>query len=178
MKTILKIIIIILILIPLLLGLILVFDNGTLKYSEEITINQSIDIVNTLFEDIYNMKKYMPGTKAIVLISGTDREENANYKITIEAGDQTMDMNAVLKKNNLPDSLQIYYKMPGVLNIMTQRHKKISEEKTLIINEQEFQFKGVMKILAFFQPPGFNLEAFKKQSKIYLVEFKKFTEQQ
>ena len=77
MKTILKIIIIILILIPLLLGLILVFDNGTLKYSEEITINQSIDIVNTLFEDIYNMKKYMPGTKAIVLISGTDREENA-----------------------------------------------------------------------------------------------------
>ena len=87
-------------------------------------------------------------------------------------------MNAVLKKNNLPDSLQIYYKMPGVLNIMTQRHKKISEEKTLIINEQEFQFKGVMKILAFFQPPGFNLEAFKKQSKIYLVEFKKFAEQQ
>ena len=54
MKKILKIIIIILILIPLFFGSILIFDDGNLKYSEQIEINTSIDLVDTLFKDIYS----------------------------------------------------------------------------------------------------------------------------
>ena len=54
--------------------------------------------------------------------------------------------------------------------------KKISDTKTLIVNQQEFQFSGLMKIVAFFQPSGFNLDAFKKQSNIYLNSFKNFVE--
>ena len=56
--------------------------------------------------------------------------------------------------------------------------KKISEHKTLVINQQEFQFHGIMKMIAFFEPTGFNAESFKIQTKIYLEAFKDFVESQ
>ena len=133
MKKILKIIIIILILIPLFFGSILIFDDGNLKYSEQIEINTSIELVDTLFKNIYNMKKYMPGTKDVILMNGEDGEVGAAYKIINQVGDDSIEMSATLKNNNLPDSLTMNYEMPGVLNIMRQRHKKISENKTLVI---------------------------------------------
>ena len=118
----------------------------------------------------------MSETKDIILISGEDGEEGSKYKIIITMGVDSMEMSATIKNNDLPDSLTMFYEMPGVLNIMKQRHRKISEQKTLIINEQEFQFKGLMKIMAFFEPKGFNLDAFKAQSRIYLEAFKKYME--
>tara|TARA_B100001250_G_C19710118_1_gene748781 strand:+ start:487 stop:963 length:477 start_codon:yes stop_codon:yes gene_type:complete len=153
-----------------------VFDDGNLKYSSHIEINKPIDLVDVLFEDIYNMQKYMPGTQEVTLISGKDKESGAKYKIIVTAGTESMEMIGTLKNNHLPDSLTMTYEMPGVLNIMTQKHQKISETKTLIINQQEFQFSGFMKILAFFQPSGFNIDAFKQQSNIYLNSFKAFVE--
>ena len=45
------------------------------------------------------------------------------------------------------------------------------DNKTKFINEQEFQFKGFMKIMGFFMP-----SAFKQQSRIYLQNFKEFVE--
>ena len=176
MRKILKIIITILILIPVFLLSILLFTDGSIKYAETIEIEKPIKLVNELFEDIYTMKEYMPGTKDIVLIDGIEGTDGAKYKIIWEMGEESMEMNATLKHNNLPDSLTMWYEMPGVLNIMTQKHEKISSEKTLIINEQEFQFKGIPKIIAFFEPEGFNIEAFKQQSKIYLEAFKQFVE--
>ena len=91
-------------------------------------------------------------------------------------GTDSMVMRGKLIKNDLPDSLVMQYEMPGVVNIMTQKHEKITNQKTLVINKQEFQFAGFMKILAFFQPPGFNLEAFKERSNTYLKSFKDFVE--
>ena len=85
MKIILKIIIIILIFIPLFFASILFFDDGNLKYSQQIEINKPIDLVNVLFEDIYNMKKYMPGTQEVILISGKDKKSGAKYKIIVTA---------------------------------------------------------------------------------------------
>ena len=70
----------------------------------------------------------------------------------------------------------MWYEMDGVLNIVTQKHQKISEYKTLVVNQQEFQFYGIMKIIGFFKPTGFNTEAFKTQTRIYLNAFKDFVE--
>ena len=87
-----------------------------------------------------------------------------------------MEMLGTLKSNHLPDSLTMWYEMDGVLNIVTQKHQKISEYKTLVVNQQEFQFYGIMKIIGFFKPTGFNTEAFKTQTRIYLNAFKDFVE--
>ena len=100
MKTILKSIILILILIPLFLGSILLFHNGELGYTQDIEVNINIEKVNTMFEDIYNMKKYMPGTKEVLLISGKNKEPGAKYKIIVTAGTESIEMIGTLKKNN------------------------------------------------------------------------------
>ena len=176
MKKTLKIIIVILILIPAFLLSVLLFSKGSIQYSETIEIEKPIDIVNQLFKDIYTMKEYMPGTKDIILIDGVDGVEEAKYKILLEMGEDYMEMNATLKNNNLPDSLTMWYEMAGVLNIVTQKHSEVSKHKTLITNQQEFQFHGIMKIIAFFKPDGFNIEAFRTQTKIYLSSFKQFVE--
>lgn len=178
MKNILKIIIMILIIIPVFLLSILFFSKGNIKYSETIEIEQPIELVNELFQDIYTMKVYMPGTKDIILTEGKDGVEGAKYKFILEIGDEDMEITGILQTNNLPNSLIMWYKMPGVLNIVTQKHEKISENKTLVINQQEFKFHGVMKMIVFFAPKGFNIEDFKIQSKIYLNAFKQFVENQ
>ena len=63
------------------------------------------------------------------------------------------------------------YTADGVYNIVTNRLVKISDNKTRFINEQEFEFKGYMKVMGFFMP-----SAFKKQSRVYLEDFKEFAE--
>ena len=176
MKKILKFIIIILIFIPLFFISILIFSNGNLNYTEEIEIQKSIEIVDQLVGNIYNMKKYMPGTKDIILIDGVDGVEGAKYKIIITMGEESMEMTATLKNNNLPDSINFVYEMSGVVNTMTQKHRVISNNRTLIINEQGFEFSGIMKILAFFEPKGFNINGFREQTKIYLEALKIFVE--
>ena len=176
MKKALKIVIIILIVIPIFLLSILLLSKGNIKYTETIEIEQPIELVSQLFADIYRMKEYMPGTKDIILTEGEDGVKGAKYKFIWEMGDEYMEMHGTLKANHLPDSLTMWYEMPGVLNIMKQKHEKISEHKTLVINQQEFQFHGIMKMIAFFKPTGFNTESFKTQTKIYLKAFKDFVE--
>ena len=178
MKILLKTIIIILIIIPLFFGGIILFTNSEIKYIEKIEIDQSVYIVDEFFSDIQNMKKYMPGTKEIILTGGEDGEVGAEYKIVWEMGKESIEMKAFLQQSNLPDSITYIYTATGVVNTMTQKHKKINDQKTLIINEQEFQFHGIMKILTFLNINGFKIEDFKKQSQLYLKNFKEVIQEE
>ena len=146
---------------------------GNLKYSEEIEINVNIDTVSLLFDDPYNMLEYMDGVVDYKVLSGTIREVGAKAEITALMGEDTIIMVEEIITNNLPEEKQVTYTAPGVYNIVTNRLIKISENKTKFVNEQEFEFKGFMKIIAFFMP-----SAFKNQSRVYLEKFKDFTENQ
>ena len=73
--------------------------------------------------------------------------------------------------NNLPDEKKVTYTADAVYNIVTNKLIKVSDNKTKFINEQEFEFKGYMKVMGFFMP-----SAFKQQSRIYLENFKNFVE--
>ena len=88
----------------------------------------------------------------------------------------SMTMQATLLNNNLPDSISYMYESNGVKNTMIQKHHPISNNQTLIINKQKFEFYGLMKILTFLKLKGFKLSDFQNQSKIYLKEFKSFIE--
>jgi len=176
MKTILKSIIVVLIFIPLFLGSILFFYDGNLEYTKEIEVNVNIEHVNAMFKNIYNMKNYMPEAEDIILIKGENNIEGSKYRIMISTGDDSVEVLATLTNNNLPHNLTMIYEMPGVINTMEQKHEEIEDNKTLIINKQKFKFSGLMKIISFFEPEGFNLESFQEQTNIYLRSFKNFTE--
>jgi len=158
-----------------LVSYILLF-NGNIKYSEEIIINANIETVSDLFDNPYNKKKYMDGFQSYKLISGKINEIGSKAEIVInfrEEGKelQIITMTEEIITNNLPIEKKVTYTANGVYNIVNNRFIKISETQTKFINDQEFEFNGYMKIFGFFMP-----SAFKKQSRIYLQNFKTFVE--
>ena len=138
--------------------------------------NESIQFIDPFFEDIYNMKKYMEGEFDIVLIDGEHKKTNATYNIIWRMDSDSMIMKATLLNNNLPENISYLYEANGIKNIMKQKHRSISNNQTLIINTQEFEFYGIMKILTFLKFKGFKIEDFKNQSQIYLKNFKSYIE--
>ena len=144
MKKFLKISIIILLLIGAFCLSILLFPSN-LKYSEEIVINQNIDTVIVLFDNPYIMKEYMDGIESYELISGTGREVGAKYKLHFKMDEMEMEMTETIITRNLPHEMTVTWEMGRVLNIVTSKFISILETTTKVINEQEFQFKRLMK---------------------------------
>ncbi len=161
---------------PITLILYILLFNSSIKYSEEIIINQNIDTVTALFDNPYNMKEYMDGINSYTLLSGNIGEPGAKAEIIInyieeDAINRKIIMTEEIISNNLPKDKKITYKANGVYNIVINKFIKISENQTKFINEQEFIFKGYMKIMGFFMQ-----SAFEQQSRVYLQNFKEFAE--
>jgi len=156
---------------PITLTLYIFLFTGNIKYTEEIEINSNIDSLIVLFDNPYNMKEYMQGIESYKLISGEIREVGAKAEITAVMGENKVIMIEEIITNDLPEEKKVTYTADRVYNIVTNRLVKISDNKTRFINEQEFEFKGYMKVIGFFMP-----SAFKEQSRVYLQNFKEFAE--
>ena len=171
-----KKIIIIILSFPITLVLYILLISGNVKYSEQIVINSNIDTVTALFDNPYNMKEYMQGIESYELISGELREVGAKAELIVcyieeDVVKRKIVMIEEIITNNLPEEKKVTYTADGVYNIVTNRLLKVSETQTKFINEQEFEFKGYMKVMGFFMP-----SAFKQQSRVYLQNFKEFVE--
>ena len=166
-----KKILIIILTFPITLVLYILLFSGNVKYSEEIVINADIYTVTALFDNPYNMKEYMNGIESYKVVEGNIREVGAKAEMIVLMGEKKIIMIEEIITNNLPEEKKVTYTADGVYNIVTNRLVKVSDNKTKFINEQEFEFKGYMKVIGFFMP-----SAFKQQSRIYLQDFKEFAE--
>ena len=158
---------------PITLVIYILLFTGNIKYTEEIEINTNIDTVIALFDNPYNMQEYMEGIESYKVVEGNIREVGAKAEMTVLMGEKKIIMIEEIITNNLPEQKKVTYTADAVYNIVTNKFIKVSENKTKFINEQEFEFKGFMKIIGFFMP-----SAFKKQSRVYLKDFKEFAENQ
>ena len=161
---------------PITLAIYIFVFAGDVKYTEEIEINANIDTVVALFDNPYNMKKYMDGIESYKVLSGNLREVGTKAEIVAAYIEEDVVKRKIVMieeiiTNNLPEEKKVTYTSDVVYNIVTNKIVKISDNKTKFINEQEFQFKGFMKIMGFFMP-----SAFKQQTRIYLQDFKEFVE--
>ncbi len=178
MKISIKKILLIVLSFPITLILYILLFTGNIKYTEEIEINSNIDTVIALFDNPYNMKEYMDGIESYTVLSGNIREVGAKAEIIVtfiekDVIKRRIVMTEEIITNDLPKEKKVTYKADGVYNIVTNRFEKVSENKTKFINEQEFEFKGYMKMIGFFMP-----SALKQQSIVYLQDFKRFAENQ
>ena len=164
---------IILVTFPITLVIYILLFTGNIKYTEEIEINTNIDTVIALFDNPCNMQEYMDGIESYTVEEGHIREVGAKAEMTVLMGEKKIIMTEEIITNNLPEEKKVTYTADAVYNIVTNKFIKVSENKTKFINEQEFEFKGFMKIIGFFMP-----SAFKKQSRVYLKDFKEFAENQ
>lgn len=142
-----------------------------MKYTTEIEIDKPIDQVIALFDNPDNMSKWMEGLQSFEPISGTPGQVGAKSRLVFKLAKREIEMIETVTARNLPDKFRVIYETKGIFNIVKNRFEKLSENKTRYLTENEFQFKGFMKIIGFLMPGSF-----KKQSMKYLQDFKKFAE--
>jgi len=144
-----------------------------MKYTCEIEINQPVQKVIKLFDNPDNLSKWMEGLQSFEHLSGTPGEVGSKSKLTFLMGKRKMEMIETVTVRNLPEEFTGTYESKSGINIVTNRFFPISDTTTRYVNEQEFQFGGLMKFIAPLM-----IGLFKKQSMKYLVAFKKFAETQ
>ena len=142
-----------------------------MKYTCEITINKNREEVVQLFDSVENLYKWMEGLTKYEHLSGTPGEIGAKAKLTFNFKKRQMEMVETITVKNLPDEFSGTYDAKGVHNIVKNFFQPTPDGKTKYISEQEFHFKGIMKLFGFLMPG-----AFKKQSMKHLEAFKKFAE--
>ncbi|MEJ1223851.1 SRPBCC family protein [Sediminicola sp. 1XM1-17] len=144
-----------------------------MKYNVSIDIDKPIDRVIELFDNPENLKEWMEGLQHFEHLSGTPGQVGARSKLIYKMGKKDVEMIETITVRKLPKEFSGTYEADGVFNIVKNKFEKISDTKTRYISEQEFEFKGMMKFVAFLMP-----WAFKKQSMKYLKAFKQFVERQ
>lgn len=142
-----------------------------MKYTNEVEINLPVSRVIELFDNPDNMKHWQKGFQSFEHISGTPGQLGAKSRLKYKMGKRDIEMVETITKRNLPEEFAGTYEVKGVMNIISNRFAALSENKTKWIADNEFQFKGFMKIIAFLMPG-----AFKKQSQKFLDDFKTFAE--
>lgn len=142
-----------------------------MTYKVDIEIQKPIKEVISLFKDRKNDKLWMNGFVTKTPLEGSEGKEGAKCVVEFKMGKRHFKMEEHIEKINLPEEYITTYKTPKVFNIVNSSFEKINSNSTRYISKQEFQFKGFMKIMAFFMPG-----AFKKQSMQYLKDFKTFAE--
>lgn len=142
-----------------------------MKYTCKIEINKPLNEVIALFDNVDNMYKWMKGLESVEPISGIQGEVGSKMKLTFQMGKRKMEMIETITVKDLPREFSGTYDANGVHNIVKNFFEPIGDTRTLYLTEQEFQFKGFMKLIGFLFPG-----AFKKQSMKYLEDFKAFVE--
>lgn len=142
-----------------------------MKYKQEIIIHRPLNEVVQRFDDVDNMDKWMKGLVSFEHLSGTQGQTGARSKLKFQMGNREIEMIETITVRNLPHEFSGTYDAKGVHNIVKNYFEKLSENQTRYIVDNEFQMKGMMKLMACLMP-----NAFKKQSFQYMKDFKKFVE--
>ncbi|MFT4831575.1 MAG: carbon monoxide dehydrogenase subunit G [Psychroserpens sp.] len=142
-----------------------------MKYTVSIDIDKPIDKVIELFDNPDNLKAWMEGLQSFEHLSGTPGQVGARSKLKFKMGKRDVEMIETVTVRKLPQEFSGTYEAEGVFNIVKNKFVKLTDTRTKYISEQEFEFKGMMKIVAFLMP-----WAFKKQSMKSLKAFKHYAE--
>ncbi|MFY0643642.1 MAG: SRPBCC family protein [Bacteroidia bacterium] len=144
-----------------------------MKYSVSAVINKPREEVVAKFDNADNMKHWMRGLQSFEHLEGEPGKAGAKSKMVFKSGKRTIEMVETIVENKLPDYLHGSYDAKGVHNTIKANFEDIDGKSTRYVNEQEFHFAGLaMKFMGWIMPG-----AFKKQSMIYLNDFKAFVEE-
>jgi len=142
-----------------------------MKYSHQIEISLPREKVIELFDNPDNMKHWQPGLISFEHISGDQGRPGAKMLLNYKMGKREIKMIETILIRKLPDEFTGTYEAKGVWNRVKNTFTEPSDGTTIWVSENEFKFKGFMKLMAALMPG-----TFKKQSYKYLEYFKEFAE--
>ncbi|MFT6815416.1 MAG: hypothetical protein ACJAZ3_001325 [Sphingobacteriales bacterium] len=143
-----------------------------MKYTFEVTIDRPLKRVVELFENPNNMKEWQKGFLSLEPISGESGKAGSSNMLVYKMGKRKIEMVEIIEKNDLPREFVATYEAPGVWNRVKNTFHELPNDQCMYITEHEFIFSTLTMKLFSFLMPG----AFKKQSKVYMVDFKTFVE--
>lgn len=142
-----------------------------MKYSQSIEINLARDKVIELFDNPENMKHWQPGFISAQPLSGEIGQAGSKTLLKYRMGRRVVEMIETISVRNLPEEFSGTYEARGVWNEVNNFFHETAEGRTSWRAENEFRFKGFMKLMAAIMPG-----AFRKQSFKYMKLFKEFAE--
>lgn len=144
-----------------------------MQYREQIVIEKPVDEVVKHFTNPDTYADWMQGFNKMEPLSGEPGKPGSKTLFVFRMGKREMSMLETIIENNLPRLMKVTFEAKGVFNTVISRFEAQSATSTLYINDQDFQFKGFMKLIGWLMPG-----AFKKQSRKFLEDFKAFVERQ
>lgn len=142
-----------------------------MHYSVDIEIDLPRDQVIALFDNPDNLVKWQEGLQSFEQLSGEPGQPGATSKLVFQMGKRSIEMIETITERDLPERFEGTYDAKGVHNVVKNRFVELGPDRTQWISENEFQFRGFMKLMAFFFR-----SAFPKQSLKYMQDFKAFAE--
>jgi len=145
-----------------------------MKYQLDIEINKPREQVVELFGNPENLAFWQPGFVSIEHVSGEAGKAGSVSRLTYMHGkaNKIMVMEEVVNVSNLPDEYSGTYRANMMNMTVGYRFEEISPDKTRLITDNEAEVKGIVMKLMTKLMPG----CFKKQSFLYMANFKAFAE--
>lgn len=142
-----------------------------MKYTQSIEIMLPRAKVIELFDNPENLKHWQPGFISYEHLSGEYGMPGSKTHLKYKMGKREVEMIETIIVRKLPDEFSGTYEAKGVWNKIKNTFLEKDPGTTIWKAENEFKFKGFMKIMATLLP-----SAFKKQSFKYMKFFKEFAE--
>jgi len=142
-----------------------------MKFTCSININKSKLEVVKHFEDPEALKHSQKAFQSIEHLSGNEGESGAKSKLIYKK----FDLIETTIHNTLPDEFYARYEHKSMVNTMRSKFTALNENETKLTTEIEYtEFRGFfIKLIAKLFP-----NMFKKQVAKWLINFKKYTENQ
>ncbi|WP_452224316.1 SRPBCC family protein [Lacinutrix chionoecetis] len=143
-----------------------------MKYTSQIIVEVPLEQFINRFDNHDNMKHWQRGLESFEHISGDPGKIGAKMKLNYTFGKRKMTLIETITESKLPHELHVNYDGKGILNLQQNYFESTPEGYTKWICTSEFIptnfFMHIMTVLA--------PESFKKQSMVYLNDFKNFVE--
>ena len=141
-----------------------------MKYTSEIEINLPREKVIELFDNKANLKHWQEGLQSSEHLNGEPGTIGAKSTLKYKMGKRNIEMTETILKKESPN-FDFLYEAKGVWNEVKNSFSEIDQNQTKWTIENDFRGKGMMAVMMFLMP-----SMFKKQTKKFMISFKKFAE--
>jgi hypothetical protein len=136
----------------------------------ELDINLPQARMAELFTDPANNTKWMDDIERIEPLSGKLGEPGSTYRLVPKRG--KLVFVATVVSRDLPAEAKLSLDAPSVSVSVASRFLKLSEEKTKLVSEQTFRFKGLFNAVFGFLAQS----AIRRAHRRHMESFKRFAE--
>ena len=141
----------------------------TLIHSFEIEINAPLKVVTELYGNHDLIPKWQGGL--VRMETMPIKNGLPSYTLTFQTGRRKFKITETIIRNKLPMHYDVQYKLKGLTQIMKNSFSATDVNSTKWNSEVEFQFKGLMSLIARFMKSGFE-----QQTLGVMQSFKRFAE--